>query len=72
MGAVERKVDTLKNAGKGTFKVCNLESVLQFLVFVMAKNMTPPKITDKYTTDIRQVQRGQILTHSIESHTCQN
>ena len=46
----QRKVDTLKNAGKGTFEVYNLTLVAQCHVFIEGEIMVHPNLSDKSTT----------------------
>ena len=47
---MERKVDTLKNALKGTFEVYNLAIVRQGIVLIGGEIMVHPNISDKSTT----------------------
>ena len=44
------KIDTLKNAEKGTFEVYNLVSVVQYHEFIEGEIMAPPNLSDKSTT----------------------
>ena len=43
----ERKVDTPKNAEKGTFEVSNLELLMKCLVLIERENIAHTKFSDK-------------------------
>jgi len=47
---VQRKVDTLKNAGKSTFKVYKLGFISQLIEFIDDKILAHPNFLDKNTT----------------------
>jgi integron integrase len=49
--AAHRKVDTLKNAEKGTFKVYNLKIIPQCLVFKRGEIMAHPNLSGESTTE---------------------
>ena len=49
-GLVQREVDTLKRAVKGTFKVYKLALRLQCLVSMLRENTAPPNFSEKDTT----------------------
>jgi len=47
--SAQRKVDTLKNAEKGTFEVHKLELITQHLVFIEGEILAHPKFSGKCT-----------------------